>query len=36
MSYQPVARRRTASVLEPFGNVLEVVYDEHYLAVVGG
>jgi predicted enzyme related to lactoylglutathione lyase len=26
----------TASVVDPFGNVLGVMYNEHYLSVVGG
>jgi uncharacterized glyoxalase superfamily protein PhnB len=38
--YQPITQRGdgfiTASVVDPFGNVLGVMYNRHYLAVVGG
>ena len=38
--YQPVMKRGegfvTASVVDPFGNVLGVMYNQHYLAVAGG
>jgi len=38
--YQPITKRGegfvTASVVDPFGNVLGVMYNQHYLAVAGG
>jgi predicted enzyme related to lactoylglutathione lyase len=38
--YQPITKRSegfvTASVVDPFGNVLGVMYNQHYLAVAGG
>jgi predicted enzyme related to lactoylglutathione lyase len=38
--YQPTTKRGegfvTASVVDPFGNVLGVMYNQHYLAVAGG
>jgi predicted enzyme related to lactoylglutathione lyase len=38
--YQPVTKRGegfvTASVIDPFGNVLGVMYNQHYLAVASG
>jgi predicted enzyme related to lactoylglutathione lyase len=38
--YQPITPRGegfiTASVVDPFGNVLGVMYNQHYLAIVGG
>ena len=38
--YQPITQRgdgfTTASVVDPFGNVLGVMYNRHYLEVAGG
>jgi hypothetical protein len=38
--YQPITQRgdgfNTASVVDPFGNVLGVLHNRHYLAVAGG
>jgi predicted enzyme related to lactoylglutathione lyase len=38
--YQPITKRGegfvTASVVDPFGNVVGVMYNQHYLAVAGG
>jgi predicted enzyme related to lactoylglutathione lyase len=38
--YQPITPRGegfvTASVVDPFGNVLGIMYNQHYLAVAGG
>ena len=38
--YQPITKRGegfvTASVVDPFGNALGVMYNQHYLAVAGG
>ena len=38
--YQSITKRGegfvTASVVDPFGNVLGVMYNQHYLAVAGG
>jgi predicted enzyme related to lactoylglutathione lyase len=39
--YEPLTTRgdagfATASVVDPFGNVLGVMYNQHYLAVAGG
>lgn len=39
-SYQPVITRGegfvTASVVDPFGNILGVMYNKHYLSIVNG